>query len=35
MKQVPKKRFSVGRRVLVDMGMRPATVQSVCRGTQH
>jgi hypothetical protein len=29
MKQVPKKRFSVGRRVLVGMGMRPATVQSV------
>lgn len=29
MKQVPKKRFSVGRRVLVGMGMRPATVKSV------
>jgi len=29
MKQVPRKRFSVGRRVLVGMGMRPATVQTV------
>lgn len=29
MKQVPKKRFSAGRRVLVGMGMQPATVQSV------
>ena len=29
MKQIPKKRFSVGRRVLVGMGMRPGTVTSV------
>jgi hypothetical protein len=29
MKEVRKKRFSVGRRVLVGMGMRPATVQAV------
>ncbi len=29
MKEDPKKRFSVGRRVMVGLGMRPATVQSV------
>ena len=29
MKQLPKKRFSVGRRVLLGLGMQPATVQSV------
>jgi len=29
MKQTPKKRFSVGRRVLVGMGMRPGIVTSV------
>ena len=29
MKEVRKKRFSVGRRVLVGMGLRPGTVQSV------
>lgn len=29
MKQATKKRFSVGRRVLVGMGMQPGTVQSV------
>jgi len=29
MKEVPKKRFSAGRRVLVGMGNRPGTVESV------
>jgi hypothetical protein len=29
MKEVPKKRFSAGRRVLVGMGNKPGTVQSV------
>jgi hypothetical protein len=35
MKQDPKKRFSVGRRVLVGIAMRPATVQSVAEAPSY